>query len=266
MFPGYGQLIIWICSQFESTWWQFKRPHIENLSFISGPEYTETFETIKNITSGPIIKCYDPKKSLTLQRDASLNVFSTGLLQKGHTLFFVSKCLQPHQKAYVTIILESLLVDLGHGEIFSLFIFDWRFELETNQVCDTSHTKVPGNGLFKCVTQATPRFQGLLMRIQLYALISGTLKVTLIRLPDCFSRLGPLQNKIKLLIVQDHEIPFRLQTTACRIQLLHVTTAQDNIWVTKELYIFELPKSYIYLSYQRVIYIQVTKELCIYLS
>ena len=49
------------------------------------------------------------------------------------------------------------------------------------------------------------------------------------QLADCLSRLGPLQDKIKLPIVQAHETTCRQQATANRIQLLHEATAKDEV-------------------------------------
>ena len=45
---------------------------------------------------------------------------------------------------------------------------------------------------------------------------------------DCFSKLGPLQDKIKLSIVQIHEIICRLKATYSRIQLLCKAIVQDD--------------------------------------
>ena len=43
----------------------------KNGPFLLGPEYTEAFDNIK-ITSGPILKYYDPKTSLTLEKGENL--------------------------------------------------------------------------------------------------------------------------------------------------------------------------------------------------
>ena len=72
------------------------------------PEHTEEFNAIrKGITSAPIVKYYDPRKSLTLQPDISLKVIDAVLFQESHPVYFASSSLQPHQKPYVAIELKS---------------------------------------------------------------------------------------------------------------------------------------------------------------
>ena len=48
------------------------------------------------------------------------------------------------------------------------------------------------------------------------------------QIADYLSRLGPLNDRIILLLVQVHEIPCRLHTTVNRIQLLHEATVKKD--------------------------------------
>ena len=90
---------------------------------------------------------------------------------------------------------------LGH------FLCCKMFQLETDQ-------KPLDNVLAKIMTQATPRLLYLLETILLYDLNVRHIKGSANQLADCLSRSGPLQDKIKLFIVQIHGITCRLQAKA----------------------------------------------------
>ena len=135
------------------------------------------------------------------------------------------KSVQTHQ-IYVAIELESLQVALAM-ETYHLFLYGRKCTLETDQ-------KPIENVLVKSLTQAAPRFQCLFIRALPYDFNVMYTEGSTNQLVDCLSRLGPLQKKIQLTIVQVHKIPCRLQATATRIQLLHEAIAQicvhSNTW------------------------------------
>ena len=66
------------------------------------------------------------------------------------------------------------------------------------------------------------------MRTLPYDHTVGYIKGSANQIADWLSRLGPLEDKFKLPILEDHEITGKLQATSSRIQLLHQTTVQDN--------------------------------------
>ena len=96
----------------------------KNVKFIWGSEHTETFDAIKKETTRVLIlRYYDPSKPLTLQTDASLRGLGAVLLQRGHPVYFSSKSLQPHQKAYVAIEHDSLTVASVMGKFHHFVIW-----------------------------------------------------------------------------------------------------------------------------------------------
>ena len=115
------------------------------------------------------------------------------LLQEGHPVYFSSKSFQPHQKAYIAIELEPLVVALAM-EKFHHFIYGKKFQLETDQ-------KLIENVLAKCLTIATPRLQHILIRTLPYDFNVRYIKSLSIQFAECLSRLGQLQDKTKLPIV-----------------------------------------------------------------
>ena len=82
-----------------------------DVPFVWGPEHSGASDAItKEITIAPILKYYDPSKSLALQTDTSLKGLGAVLIQGSHPIYFASKCFQLHQKAYAAIELKCLAV------------------------------------------------------------------------------------------------------------------------------------------------------------
>ena len=104
----------------------------------------------------PILAYYNPNKPTILQTDASCKGLGACLLQNEKPVYFASKALTEMQKGYVAIELESLAVAWAM-EKFHHFLYGNEFTLKTNQM----PLKVI---LSKCLNQATPRLQRMLIR------------------------------------------------------------------------------------------------------
>ena len=76
--------------------------------------------------------------------------------------------------------------------------------------------------------QVTPRLQCLLVRTLPYGFNVRYINSSTNQVADCLSKLGPLQDRIKLFIFHIHELTCRLHLTARRIQLLHEATEQND--------------------------------------
>ena len=73
----------------------------KNVPFIWGSEYSKAFDAIKNRNhQWPYTHMLWPQK-ISLQSDSSLKGLGAIFFQEGNPVYFVSKSLQPHQKAYV---------------------------------------------------------------------------------------------------------------------------------------------------------------------
>ena len=106
----------------------------QNVPFIWGPEHTVTFDAVKReIISAPYSNIYDCTKSFTLQTDANLKGLGAVLLQEDNPVYFASKSLPPHQKAYVAIELHSLAIAWSMWK-FHHSIYGKKIKLETDQM------------------------------------------------------------------------------------------------------------------------------------
>ena len=182
-----------------------------NVPFQWGPEHTKAFTSIKQeIIQAPVLKYYDPKKPTVLQTDASAKGLGACLLQCEHPVYFGSKALTDSQKGYVAIELEALAVSWAM-EKFHHFLYATKFVLETDQ-------KPLETILAKSLNAATPRLQRLLIKTFAYDFTVKYLPGENNQLADCLSRLGCLQDKIKLPRLKVHLMTTRLSATSDKLQ------------------------------------------------
>ena len=192
-----------------------------NVPFQWGPEHTEAFTSIKQeIIQAPVLKYYDPKKPTVLQTDASAEGLGACLLQCEHPVYFGSKALTDSQKGYVAIELEALAVSWAM-EKFHHFLYATKFVLETDQ-------KPLETILAKSLNAATPRLQRLLIKTFAYDFTVKYLPGENNQLADCLSRLGCLQDKIKLPRLKVHLLTTRLSVTSDKIQQIRQATQDDD--------------------------------------
>ena len=193
-----------------------------NVPFQWGPEHTEAFTSIKQeIIQVPVLKYYDPKKPTVLQTDASAKGLGACLLQCEHPVYFRSKALTDSQKGYVAIELEALAVSWAM-EKFHHFLYATKFVLETDQ-------KPLETILAKSLNAATPRLQRLLIKTFACDFTVKYLPGENNQLADCLSRLGCLQDKIKLPRLKVHLMTIRLSATSDKLQQIRQATQDDDM-------------------------------------
>ena len=192
-----------------------------NVPFQWGPEHIQAFNSIKQeIIKAPILKYYDSKKPTVLQMDASIKGLGACLLQCGHPVYFGSKALTDSQKGYVAIELEALAVSWAM-EKFHHFLYATKFVLETDQ-------KPSEAILAKSLNAATPRLQRILIKTFAYDFTVKYLPGENNQLADCLSRLGCLQDKIKLPRMTVHLITTHLSATSDKLQQIRQATQDDD--------------------------------------
>ena len=104
----------------------------EKVPFNWGPEHQEAFKLVKTgIAAVPILAYYNPRKTTTLQTDASIKGLGVCLLQE-RPVYFASKALTEAHRGYAAIELESLAVAWAM-EKFHHFLYAKHFILETDQ-------------------------------------------------------------------------------------------------------------------------------------
>ena len=193
----------------------------EKVVFNWGPEHQTAFKLVKKeIAEAPILAYYDPKKTTVLQTDASMNGLGTCLLQDEKPIYFASKALTEVQRGYVAIELESLAVAWAM-EKFHHFLYGNHFLLETDQ-------KSLETTLSRSLNQATPRLQRILNRTFPYNFNVCYLPGLKYQLADCLSRVGGLQDSIKLPKLSVYQITSQLNTRNESLQQLHEATQADH--------------------------------------
>ena len=163
----------------------------EKVAFNWDPEHQAAFKLVKKeIAAAPILAYYEPEKTTVLQTDASINGLGACLLQDEKPVYFTSKALMEAQRGYVAIELESLAVA-------------WLWKIFTTFSMAITHclklTKIPWETILsRSLNQATPRLQRILIRTFPYNINVHYLPGLKNQLSDCLSRVGGLQDSIKL--------------------------------------------------------------------
>ena len=168
----------------------------------------------------PILAYYDPKKTTVLQTDASINGCGACLLQDEKPVYFTSKALTEAQQGYVAIELESSAVAWA-VEKFHHFLYGNYFILETDQ-------KTLETILARSLNQATPRLQRILIRTFPYNFTVHYLPGLNNQLADCLSRVGGLQDSIKLPKLRIYQITSQLNARSDSLQQLHEASQADD--------------------------------------
>ena len=154
------------------------------------------------IITTTILAYYDPKKTTVLQTDASINGLGACLLQDEKLVYFTSKALTEVQWGCVAIELESLPLAWSM-ERFCHFLHGNQFILETDQ-------KPLETILARSLNQATPRLQRILIRTMPYNFTVHCLPGLKNQLANCLSRVGGLQDSIKLPKLRIYQITSQL--------------------------------------------------------
>ena len=152
--------------------------------------------------------------------DASAKELGACLLQCEHPVYFGSKALADSQKVYVAIELEALAVSWAM-EKFHHFLYATKFVLKADQ-------KPLETIMAKGLNAATPRLQRLLIKTFAYDFTVKYLPGENNQLADCLSRLGCLQDKIKLPRLKVHLMTTCLCATSDKLQQIRQATQDDD--------------------------------------
>ena len=197
----------------------------EKVAFNWGPEHQAAFKLVnKEIAVAPILAYYDPKKTTVLQTDASINGLGTFLLQDEKPVYFASKALTEAQS--VAIELESLAVAWAMKK-FHYFLYGSHFLLETDQ-------KPLETILSRSLNQATPRLHRILIRTFPHNFDVHYLPGLKNQLAHCLSRVGGLQDSIKLSKLNVYQITSQLNARSDSLQqLCEALQAYDTLAILK---------------------------------
>ena len=142
------------------------------------------------------------------------------MLQDEKPVYFASKALTEAQQEYIAIELESLAVAWVIKK-FHHFLYGNQFILETDQ-------KPLETILARSLNQATPRLQRILIRTMPYNFTVCYLPGLKNQLTDFLSRVGGLQDSIKLPKLSIYQITSQPNARSDSMQQLHETSQADD--------------------------------------
>ena len=155
-----------------------------------------------------------------IHTDASINGLGACLLQDEKPIYFASKSLTEAQQGYVAIVLESLAVAWVMEKLHH-FLYGNHFILETDQ--KPLETILP-----RSLNQATPRLQRILIRTLPSNFTVCYLSGLKNQVADCLSRVGGLQDSIKLPKLRVYQITSHLNARSDSLQQLHEASQADD--------------------------------------
>ena len=142
------------------------------------------------------------------------------MLQDQKPVYFASKALTETQRGYVAIEIESLAV-AWVMEKFHHFLSTSHFILETDQ-------KPLEAILSKCLNQATPRLQGILIRTFPHNFTVQYIPGATNQLADCLSQMGDQKDSIKLPKLQVYQITQQLPGSSDSLHKLRLAMQADD--------------------------------------
>ena len=124
-------------------------------------EHDRSLAKIKEaLTSSPVLRFFDVNKPATIQADASQNGMGGCLLQEGHPVIYASRSLTSAEENYAQIEKELLAI-VFTCERFHQFVYGRKVTVQSD------HKPLEAI-MTKPLSQAPPRIQRLLIRLQKY--------------------------------------------------------------------------------------------------
>lgn len=153
----------------KDTEWQWTEEHDKAMADLK-----------KLVTSAPILAYYDPKKTITIQCDASKTGLGATIMQEGKPLAYASRALTPTEQRYAQIEKEALAIVFAL-ERFHQYTFGHKIRVESDHKPLETIVKKP-------LHRAPRRLQGMLMRMLNYNIEIIWKKGTEMHLADMLSR------------------------------------------------------------------------------
>ena len=197
----------------------------KDAEFAWTPTHGQAFTAIKQaIANATTLNYFDPELDTKIQVDASMHGLGAALLQtdplepeKERIIAFASKSLTDTESRYANIERECLAVLYG-VEKFHTYVYGAKVTVESD------HKPLEAIHL-KNLSQAPPRLQRMLLRLQPYDVTIKYKKGTEMILADFLSRYHP--NKDEPEITMDATI-HAVHWHAEKLQELRVETAKDS--------------------------------------
>lgn len=126
-------------------------------------EHGEAVKTLKNaLITAPVLKYFDPKKSVVIQADASKDGLGACLIQDGHPISYASRALTDTEKNYAQIEKELLAIVFSVKR-FHQYVYGVKVDVQSDH-------KPLETILRKPLGTAPSRLQRMLLQLQRYDL------------------------------------------------------------------------------------------------
>ena len=188
-------------------------------------EHIQSVERFKGLLSSqPVLKFFDPTKSVKLQVDASKSGVGACILQDEHPITYASRSLTPGEENYSQIEKELLAVVFG-CERFNHYVYGRPFQVDSDHKPLVQITKKP-------LVKSPPRLQRLL-RLQKYDIIITYVPGKYMHVADTLSRASLNEKSADSELNDDmevvvHSLVTNLPLTEEKLVQMKSETAQDE--------------------------------------
>ena len=189
-------------------------------------EHDRSLAKIKEaLTSSPVLRFFDVNKPATIQADASQNGMGGCLLQEGHPVIYASRSLTSAEENYAQIEKELLAI-VFTCERFHQFVYGRKVTVQSD------HKPLEAI-MTKPLSQAPPRIQRLLIRLQKYQPTVQYVPGKYMFIADTLSRAyltgsNEQQDISEDIEVMVHSFVARMPATPEKIAELKEETAKDE--------------------------------------
>ena len=189
-------------------------------------EHTAAVEQLKQILScQPVLKHFNPAKSVKSQVDASKSGLGACLLQDGHRVAYASRSLSSAKVNYAQI--ENELVAVVFGcEKFHCYVYDNPVDVDSDRKSLVSISTKP-------LAQVFPRLQRLLLCLQRYDVTINYLPGRYMYVADALSRAflrGPAHDEMNDDVTKMiHSLVDNLPMTTEKLLEMKSATAEDAV-------------------------------------
>lgn len=191
----------------------------QSSEFIWDQQAEKAFEDVKeSISKTTTLKYFDPKLPLTLQVDASSRGLGAALIQENQPIAFASKSLTECETRYSNIEREMLAVVFGL-EKFHYYVYGRKTTINSDHKPLSAISQ-------KNISNAPPRLQRMLIRIQGYDITINYVPGRDVPLADALSRVtpGPGEGSLEGIDIAVHAF----NASPTRLEEIRSETAKDT--------------------------------------